>query len=297
MNTRAKDVPDDVLDLLTERFGRLTPIGSGQWSVACSFSRGSETLVVRVGEHYHDFEVDKEISDRCRTALPVPEVLELAQLEPPHDHLHICVSTFVPGTPLESVSATDWASLVPAVADLLETMRDIDQPLTPTSSTWADTLCAPADPHNRFPNWMSDLEKRPEQLAAYEHSLARLLALSSIPHVRDIEPTLLHCDLTNRNVHVEADKIRGVFDWGCRRWGDHLYDFALFEFWAPWFPNLNIGLLKTELVHRWGTQPDPDRFEACLLHIGAEHLAYSAVLGDDKGGVELLDRMRALNLV
>ena len=118
-----------------------------------------------------------------------------------------------------------------------------------------------------------------------------------VTNVADVEPTLLHCDLVNRNVHVQDGVVTGVFDWGCRRWGDHLYDLAWFEFWSPWMPNLDTELLKSELVSRWGHAPDPDRLAACLLHIGADHLVYNAVKGDPGGGRALLDRLAALDLL
>lgn len=55
----------------------------------------------------------------------------------------------------------------------------------------------------------------------------------------------------SQNIFVNKDKITGVFDWGCALYGDHLYDLALFEFWAPWYPHLNIAALRLKLEQRW----------------------------------------------
>jgi hygromycin-B 4-O-kinase len=110
---------------------------------------------------------------------------------------------------------------------------------------------------------------------------------------------LVHCDLINRNVFVNEGKIPGVFDWGCALYGDHLYDLAWFEFWAPWYPELDIGYLKSELGRRWTqvgyTPKDKDsRLLACYLHIGLDHLGYNAYLGDWATLTATANRMRAL---
>ncbi|HRJ44298.1 MAG TPA: phosphotransferase, partial [Caldilineaceae bacterium] len=96
---------------------------------------------------------------------------------------------------------------------------------------------------------------------------------------------LYHADLINRNVLVEGKRISGVFDWGCAGYGDHLYDLAWFEFWAPWHPNLDVPLLRSALGQRWqevGYAPAhlAERLQACYLHIGLDHLAYNAWLRD-----------------
>ncbi len=110
---------------------------------------------------------------------------------------------------------------------------------------------------------------------------------------------LIHGDLINRNVLVSESSITGVFDWGCACYGDHLYDLAWFEFWAPWFPSLTIDLLRSELERRWhavGYVPHQmdERLMACYLHIGLDHLAYNAYLGDISALAATAERMQAL---
>ena len=97
--------------------------------------------------------------------------------------------------------------------------------------------------------------------------------------------SLIHADLINRNVLVDSGAITGVFDWGCSVYGDHLYDLAWFEFWSSWYPDLDMGLLWTTLRRRWqtvGYVPSnmEARLAACYLHIGLDHLAYNAYLGN-----------------
>ncbi|MEM9608617.1 MAG: aminoglycoside phosphotransferase family protein [Actinomycetota bacterium] len=288
-------VPDSVIEVLSDRFGALEPIGAGAWATAFLARGGGRDLVVRVGEHRDDFEVDADMARHASDGLPIPAVIELTRLEPPHEDLHVCVSIFCPGEPLESVSSERWAALVPAVADLLEAMRAVSAP--PDAPSWPETFFVVHDDDARLAGWRARLDALPEQAAAHRSVMSELGRLCELAAVAEVERTLLHCDLINRNVHVEGERISGVFDWGCRRWGDHLYDLAWFEFWAPWHPNLDVGLLRNALVARWGGPSDADRWRACLLHIGADHLIYNAAIDDPAGGQDVVERMRALGLV
>jgi hygromycin-B 4-O-kinase len=119
------------------------------------------------------------------------------------------------------------------------------------------------------------------------------VANDSVPHC------LVHCDLINRNVLVNEDRISAVFDWGCSIYGDHLYDLAWFEFWAPWFPKLNMQYLRSEIERRWrevGYAPENKeaRLMACYLHIVLDHLAYNAYLADGTTLAATAERMRIL---
>jgi len=87
--------------------------------------------------------------------------------------------------------------------------------------------------------------------------------------------------LMNRNALVDDGRINAVFDWGCGRFGDHLYDLAWFEFWAPWHTNLDVPLLREALKNHWiqvGYAPTnlEERLSACYLHIGLDHIAYNS---------------------
>lgn len=291
-------VSDDVIDVLRKRFGPLEHIGAGAWSTAFRFHQNGNPMVVRVGRHVEDFDVDAEMSAFSSRELPIPIVAEVASLESPHEHLSICVSSFAKGIPIEAVPRGEWAALVPAVADLFDALRAVSPPSATNVRSWPDVLLAESDNESgRMRGWRDLLAARPGQHEAYEKSRDRLRELSQRDAVVAIKPTLLHCDLVNRNVHVSDGRITGVFDWGCRRWGDHLFDFAWFVFWEPWMENLDVGLLRSELVDRWGAEPHPERLAACLLQIGADHLAYNAFAGDEQAGHDLEARITELGLL
>ena len=212
------------------------------------------------------------------------------------------------GVPLESLSATQWLAIVPSVVSALEAMRTTD--LSSTSgfggwgadgqaphASWRDHLLAVGDdtPDRRTYGWRERLSASPEGEAAFTwgFDLLERVASDAVPRC------LVHCDLINRNVLVDDDRISAVFDWGCSLYGDHLYDLAWFEFWAPWTPHLDMQHLRSELERRWrevGYAPADKaaRLMACYLHIGLDHLAYNAYLGDWSTLAATAERMRTL---
>lgn len=295
---RGDQLDRDLRDRLIARYGPLMPLSGGAWSSAMRGVLDDRDVVVRVTPHADDVRADAEVAALKVDGLFAPEVFELRRLRPPHEDLVVCVSAFCPGTPLEDVEARQWPALVPAVADLLAVMRSVPAP--PDAAPWRDVLlnCDPDEGEDpRLAGWRARLERLPGQRAAHAAAVERLRELVTEPEVADVERTLVHADLLHRNVHVVGDRLSGVFDWGCRVWGDHLYDLAWFVFWRSWHPNLDVDLLVDELVQRWGHSLPVRRMQACLLHIGVGHLVYNAAIDDPDGGAEVLSRMRDLDLL
>jgi hygromycin-B 4-O-kinase len=196
--------------------------------------------------------------------------------------------------------------VVPSLAAALEAMRTADISATTgfggwgsdgnaPKATWSEHLLAVNRdaPDRRTYGWRQRLATfSPQGEAAFARGYDLLQTV-----VTDFVPRcLLHCDLINRNVLVDNEKIAGVFDWGCSLYGDHLYELAWFEFWAPWSPQLDVPLLRTELEKRWGYAPEDKeaRLMACYLHIGLDHLAYNAYLGDWETLLATAERMKDL---
>jgi aminoglycoside phosphotransferase (APT) family kinase protein len=150
-------------------------------------------------------------------------------------------------------------------------------------------------PEMRTHGWRAKLATLPEGDAAFTwgYDLLKEVARDDVPR------SLLHCDLINRNVLVQGDKLSGVFDWGCSVYGDHLYELAWFEFWAPWMPQLDVGALRMALEAQWqaidyAPHHKAERLTACYLHIGLDHLAYNAIIGDWPTLLATAERMRTL---
>lgn len=258
-----------------------------------------------LGAHVEDFRKDRFAWRYASAALPIPEILEIGEAFGGY----FAIAPRAYGAPLEEVDTQTWRRVTPALAAALEAMRMADITATTgfgdwnaagqaSATSWSDHLLAVAEdaPASRIHGWRRKLETAsPEGVAAFAWGFARLQQL-----VSDAIPrSLLHCDLMNRNVLVDDGRITALIDWGCARYGDHLYDLAWFEFWAPWHPQLDATLLRAELERSWrrsGYTPDnmTRRLAACHLHIGLDHLAYNAHLGAWEMLAAVAARMKSL---
>lgn len=282
-------------------------LGEGAWSRCFGFDHHEQELVIRFGNYVEDFEKDRLAYRHVAQPLPVPKVLDIGQA---YDGYY-AISTRVTGDPLENVAEADWPTLVPSIVAMLEALRAADLSTSTGyggwnkdgnahSPTWSGDLLGiandPPDPTDeRNSGWRAKLAQYPEGQSTFEWGADRLKQV-----IRDDIPrSLIHGDLINRNVLVENNRISGVFDWGCSRYGDHLYDLAWFEFWAPWHPNMDVGYLREELEKGWveaGYDPHEKeaRLQTCYLHIGLDHLAYNASIGDEENLMATARRMREL---
>jgi hygromycin-B 4-O-kinase len=279
-------------------------IGEGAWSRCFGFRRGSEELAARFGRYVEDFRQDQLAMRYAAPDLPIPQVLAIGRA---FDGYY-AISTRAYGEPLEQLPPAAWAATVPSLVAALEAIRTADISRTTgfggwdgdggtTHASWAAFLLdVDADtPDMRSYGWQAKLAGSPAGAAAFAWGFDRLKQVAPVPAPR----CLIHSDLSNRNVLVKDAKITGVFDWGCGLYGDHLYDLAWFEFWAPWHPNLDVPLLRAALEAHWNAiglalENKAERLQACYLHIGLSHLAYNAHVGDFPTLIETADRMRSL---
>jgi len=277
-------------------------VGEGAWSRCFGFRQGHEELVIRFGNHVDDFEKDQVAYRYATPDLPIPKVSEIGQAFGGY----YAISTRVHGVPLESIDAAQWRAVVPSLASALEAMRTAD--LSATSgiggwgveekapgATWSSHLLAVGDdtPERRTHGWRKKLagSSLGDATFSWGFDLLQQVVNDSVPRC------LLHCDLINRNVLVDGDKLAGVFDWGCSLYGDHLYELAWFDFWSPWYPELDMAILRSELERRWcdvGYVPTDKaaRLLACYLHIGLDHLAYNAYIDDEVNLLATAERMK-----
>lgn len=282
----------------------VTLIGEGAWSRCFAFNMGHAEMVVRFGHHGDDFEKDRLASRYNAEWLPIPEVVQVGNAFGGFT----CISTRVSGTPLEDATEAEWVELVPSVVDIMEAIRTVRIPGPDTwgrwdpngvapHSTWRDFLLAVDDnsPSTRIAGWRTRLREHP----AGEEAFTRGYELLESIDLSGVTRSLVHGDLINGNVHVVNDEITGVFDWGSSMYGDHLYELAWLQFWAPWHPNLDIELLIELLDEEWEsvehavTNRD-QRTLACRLHIALGHLAYHAHTGDITELDGITERVRQL---
>lgn len=278
-------------------------VGEGAWSRCFGFRLGDEAFVVRFGKHVEDFRKDQVAYAYAAPGLPIPRVVEIGEA---FDGYY-AISTRAYGVPLEGLDTSDWLATLPSLVSALEAMRTADLSSTQgygdwgiegkgSHTSWSSHLLAIGEenPDYRTYGWRERLRASPEGEAAFVWGLELLKDV-----VSDSAPRgLIHADLMNRNVLVNDASITGVFDWGCSRYGDHLYDLAWFDFWAPWHSNLDVCALWVAVEKRWrevGYVPHDKeaRLIACYLHIGLDHLGYNAYMGNSAALLQTAERMRA----
>ncbi len=268
----------------------VTHIGAGAWSTCFGFRSNDEDLVIRLGQYREDFDTDRRAVIFARPGLPVPRLLEVGRgLD-----MFYAISSRAFGEALEST--TDWEPLVTPVADMLVALRNADLSGTTGWGPWADSTAADEPLHGENASWREFLLAvnidRPDwrthgwmaRLQASEHgdeSFRRGYGLLTEMASDAVPRSLVHSDLMHRNVHVDGGNITGVFDWSCSLFGDHLYDLAWFEFWAPWYPAMPMAQIRDQLEQRWQASEETphnmaERLATCHLHIGLSHLAYHA---------------------
>lgn len=282
-------------------------LGGGDWSRAFSFNVDGWELVARFGQHREDFEADREAMAYSGPDLPVPEVLEIGEALGGA----YAISQRHHGVFLETLDAVGWQRLLPALWRGLDALREqpahwpqglLSQPGLadgPAGLWGAHLLGGLVDhPGERVSGWRQVLAAScdlDELFIAAQRRVAELLkGCPTAPH-------LLHADLLNRNVLVSVDATRlvAVFDWGCLKHGDFLYELAWFTFWAPWHPGLAaVDIRSAALNHYQQHAVAVPHFEQRLrcyeLHIGLEHLAYCAFTGNDAELQAVAERTRAL---
>ena len=266
---------------------QLRLIGEGAWSRCFGYHVEDQEYAIRFGRYIEDFQKDRWAARFSSAQLPISEVFEVGE----GLGGYFAISRRAHGIPLENVAPEVWQGVMPDLVNVLEALRTVDLKVTAgvghwdkdgtaNSATWREHLLTVVEdkPTQRTHGWRRKLEQNsPSGMDAFERGLDKLKSFD----LTDVPRSLLHCDLMNRNVLVDEGRINAVFDWGCGRLGDHLYDLAWFEFWAPWHTNLDVPLLREALENRWiqvGYTPTnlQTRLSACYLHIGLDHIAYNA---------------------
>tara|TARA_Y100000589_G_scaffold241777_1_gene229339 strand:+ start:404 stop:1339 length:936 start_codon:yes stop_codon:yes gene_type:complete len=272
---------------LQTEFQDLEFIGEGAWSRCFGYQIESQEFAIRFGRYADDFYKDLWMSANASKDLPIPKIFYMGEALGGY----FVISERVHGVPLEKVSPESWKKVVPELVHILEALREFPVSEASGWGNWRSNGCAEFSSWHkhllrvnedqkkqRTHGWKFKLEKFSQQgLEAFQWGLGQLqkFTVSNVPH------SLLHSDLINRNVLVDKTQITGMFDWGCSCFGDHLYDLAWFEFWEPWHSNLDIPLLHQSLEKRWrqiGYFPTNkmERLKACYVHIGLDHIAYTA---------------------
>jgi len=240
-------------------------------------------MVIRFGAYRDDFEKDRVMGTHSSDTLPIPRVLEVGETESGF----YAVSERVPGKLLDELNGPEIRRVLPQLFDALYELQKLD--LTDAQGvglwrpdgagpSWGAELLSVAEPRDRLAGWRERLDASPQDARVFDAGVERLRQLApQLPEYRGI----VHNDLLNRNVLVDAGRLSGVIDWGNALYGDPLYDIAWFLYRWPWYREWQGIDLQEILDRHWDTHGGPptqmeERLLGCLIHIGLDHIAYCA---------------------
>ncbi|WP_177155003.1 aminoglycoside phosphotransferase family protein [Glycomyces harbinensis] len=234
---------DAIAQAMRERHGRITdwkPLAEGEVSQAFAFRADGRDLVVRVGPRRQGFDKDAWAARRMpKEAVPVPEVLEIAELD---EGVYCCVSERMGGVHLETLGEPQQRRLTPAVRAVVDAIADVDLPDSEGYGSFdAETENGPHETwagHLRslLPHDWSGLQTEADTALADELTAIAVEIAAALPVTRQ----LVHGDLNPRNFTVEGDRVVGVFDWEAAVIGDPTWEIARYLLWAPVLPSTRI---------------------------------------------------------
>lgn len=282
----------DVTGFVARRYGaRATapvPLGAGEWSRAYAFDLDGEPVVARFGAWGDDFAKDALLGALAPPALPVPRVLDLGAA--PAGYFAVSQRRY--GEFLDALDGAGMRAVLPALLATLDAVAAVGVegssgygPWPPDRraphASWAEALLAIDADRPRIGDWRRALDSSPVGGESFRLGHERLRQLAAgLPGVR----RLVHADLLNRNVLVDGARVTAVLDWGNAMFGDPLYDAAWLLYWWPWYPQWSGIDIRGELARHRAARGEPAagvdrRLLAYQLHIGLDHLAYTAATG------------------
>jgi hygromycin-B 4-O-kinase len=268
----------------------LTALGAGEWSQAFSFRLANADYVIRFGGHREDFEKDQRAAAFAPQTLGVPKVREIGEAL----GSYFAISERVYGELLDDLEAEGMRHLVPAVFALFDALRTIDISSTTgyglwdasgnaPFASWKDYLLSAAsdDPARRTHGWRDRLAHSPVGNKPFTVAYERL---EQCVGAFEVERSMIHSDLLNRNVFTAEGKISAVIDWGCAMYADFLYDSAWFSYWSPWYSTMQGIDWEAEARKHfesigWLVPRMQERLLCCKIHIGLDAQAYNAFMG------------------
>lgn len=294
----------DTLGFLQDKFGGqvrdLTLLKGGEWSQAYSFVNQDRKYVLRWSHSAETFEKDSFAGAFSSEAMPIPKIIEYGR----HADQHYAISEFAQGRFIDTLSAAELDSNLPALLGLFDALRSAklgntmgyggwDKDGVGSHKSWREFLLDVRSDHaeNLVSGWYANLAGSALGTAAFEQLYGRFATLvGQCPEVRE----LIHSDLLNYNLLVQNNKISAVIDWQCGLFGDSLYDVAWFVFYAPWYPAFAEVQLTQKLVAHFGASAgDAANLQARLLcyqlHIGLGSIAYNAFKQDWKAAQEVAE--------
>jgi hygromycin-B 4-O-kinase len=296
----------EVLGLLARHFDgpvtRLEPLEGGQIARTFAFAVGGEDFVLRVDRRLGANVEKQAFVARLLdgTGIPIPALLHRGRL----GDLYYAISRKAHGTPVSDLAPDAQATLVPALAGMLDAIHAVDVEGTSGYGPAGD------DGNGLFPSWPAYLtavrEEEPEwdfygrwhvlfdttflQREVFDRAFAAMeRLLPSCPEER----SLIHGNYGFGNVLAADGQITAVLDWQEAGYGDPLLDVAQLDFWDAGTDWADVFLER--YVQRDATVSHfAERVRCYQLHTGLDALRFFAKKGDEGAYRWVRDRLDAI---
>ena len=292
MRSREALKVETVADFLHGRFEAVheaVAIGRGERSQAFAFRARDCDYVVRFGTYREDFEKNRAATRYAGPHLPIPQVDEIGEAFGGA----YAVSIRAHVTPLEQLNESAYRRALPSVFRMLDALRSADVSGTTGYGMWRPDGSAP------YASWQEMLlDVQQDRPTSRCHGGGRRCAAcrwrreTFSAGYRELEALavwcpedryLIHADIVGDNMRVQQNQVTAIFDWGEAMYCDFLYDLAVLDIWAPWYPAIESVdvLAEEEEYFRFVGVLVPEfaeRGRCYEVHIGLESQAYSAFM-------------------
>jgi hygromycin-B 4-O-kinase len=284
--------------------GEVSQFSSGQISSVFRFEvLGGGKYVARFvsGEAGDGLKKDRFIAPRAAAVgVPVPQVLAHGEVslsvanltdEERVEHgdgpypLGFAICDLMPGEQMGDLQLEDRRFLIPTAIRTIDMISTIDVADTTgygrfdgdgnaKYDSWRDYIAAQAFPdggdnfYERRRDWFDNgfLEE-----SVFQRITDRMMSL--VARLPDVERSVVHMELGYDNALVVGSELSAALDWDNSIIGDHLYDGAWHDLYAP---DLDFKRLFTERYAETGRVVErlDDRWLVCELHVGLQALQW-----------------------
>ncbi|TSB46128.1 phosphotransferase family protein [Alkalicoccobacillus porphyridii] len=212
-------------------------LNMGELSRVYTFKAGDSEYVAHFRLTSESLKKAKMIYERFGDTLPIPEVLDVGEL----DGIHFMFSQKANGKPITSFDGTTQASILQHLAtvysDIVKTEIDhtfgwISPSGQATYDTWSEALESffVEEDHGFHANWKQLFDGQILEKQAFDDGYTKMMELSTYAPQKSY---LVHGDFHLGNMLSDGQLVTGIVDWEMSMQGDFVFDLAGLHFWAP----------------------------------------------------------------
>jgi hygromycin-B 4-O-kinase len=225
-------LPDFMIEAaLRERWGEVSAFGKlaeGLDSQAYGFRHDDADYVARINRSSRGFRKDAFVHHRfAGPTLPVPEIVDIAQLDDSHV---ICISRRAPGVRLHDLAAAELARVTGSITEVLAAIAASDLAGTEGFGRFDAHGAGPCGTWHDFLTSVADLQQFNWKEAGHAVDMAVVsAAIGLVGALAARCPTLrclVHGDFGSYNLMTDRRRITAVIDWDRALFGDPLYEIA-----------------------------------------------------------------------